>query len=88
MSKKKIKPLKEYVLVRVTPLPPTSKTKSSSGWGAPDPKYEVEMEILAVGEDVTRVKPGQTALTRGWGGLEVEPHLHLIEEEDIWAVYE
>ena len=92
MSKNKIKPLFDYVLIE----PKESETTTASGIVIPDTASKEkpqEGKIIAIGqgdgEKKLTVKVGDIVMFKKWGGTEVKvdgKEMVLIKEEDLLAI--
>lgn len=80
----KIKPLKNLVVVELTP----AETQTASGIIIPDTAKEKPQQgtIVAIGNSVEDVKTGDKVLYGKYLGIEVGRDLLLIRESDIIAV--
>lgn len=73
----------KYVLVK----PDQENTETEAGIAIPEMALKKPHKgvVLEVGEEVTKVKKGETVLYKRWGGNEWDEDI-LIEEEDIMVV--
>jgi len=79
-----IKPIRNNVVIEI--LEEEDKTKSGIVLSATKKQME-EAKVVAVGQDVTQVKPNEKVIYCQFAGTKVDDYL-IIEENDIIAVLE